>query len=406
MANKELEVINSVLKNKDLPTLFQQNVDEMFVAYPDVWNGIKEHYGKYHALPSFELMQERHPDLEDVPVKASSDYYMDGLKEDYLNARIEKIITTAAAAQTSGMSASEILQNVNKSMTKLSRIASGAKDLDIMDFDAAERHYDEVRKRAEQMGGTPGIPTGIDFIDSAYPTGFAGGDLIVVLGWTGRAKSQFTTLLSANAHAVGHKPAIFSLEMSGEKVRDRIFTIMGKGKFRNSDLTMGDVNLDDFRTFRNQYRDHSSFYVCSTGGVESLTPNFVQSKISQHAPKIVTIDYAQLATDNANSPEMVNRMRNMSSEYKQLAVANDIPVVLISSATAENGSSAKNPPTIEQVAWSRQLAFDADLAFAVHKHDDSNIVEIVCRKNRNGPLFSGYLDWDINTGVYTEEFEL
>ncbi|MCC5324263.1 DnaB-like helicase C-terminal domain-containing protein, partial [Staphylococcus aureus] len=91
-----------------------------------------------------------------------------------------------------------------------------------------------VRERAEAFGGLPGIPTGISFIDSAYTSGIAPGDLVVVLGWTGRAKSLFTTLLACNAHDSGYVPMIASLEMNHEKVRDRVYTIMGSGMFQNS----------------------------------------------------------------------------------------------------------------------------------------------------------------------------
>jgi hypothetical protein len=28
----------------------------------------------------------------------------------------------------------------------------------------------------------------------------------------------------------------------------------------------------------------------------------------------------------------------------------------------------------------------------------------VCRKNRNGELFAGFLDWDINRGILKESF--
>lgn len=40
------------------------------------------------------------------------------------------------------------------------------------------------------------------------------------------------------------------------------------------------------------------------------------------------------------------------------------------------------------------MAFHADLAFAVHKHDNGNHVEIVARKNRNGNLFNGQVRGD------------
>jgi len=98
-------------------------------------------------------------------------------------------------------------------------------------------------------------------------------------------------------------------------------------------------------------------------------------------------------------------MMNQSKEYKRLAVKKQVVIIIISSATAESASSSDEPPTIEQVAWSRQLAYDADLAFAIHKYDDSNLIAVVCRKNRNGPLFAGMLDWDIDSGIIKEVFD-
>ncbi len=189
-------------------------------------------------------------------------------------------------------------------------------------------------------------------------------------------------------------------------MRDRIWTIKGSGLFSNSRLALGDIGTDNFRTFKRKQSERPDFMVVTDDGTTELTPNAIQAKIDQHKPDLLVFDYAQLGTDNERTNDMTARMRNMSKQYKRLAVNNDIPVILISSATADSSASANEPPVIEQVAWSKQLAFDADLAFAVHKHNDSNIVEIVCRKNRNGPLFSGLLDWDIDRGIIKEIFDL
>lgn len=407
MATKESQVINSVLKNKDIGVLYGESADDLFreSGYGDVWEYIKSYHNRYHAVPDVDVVQERFPDFEEVPVSGESAYYLNELKAEYVSNKIEALILKASK-KISPSTAEIVLNGLQGDLMRLNRFAHSARDLNIMDFDDAERHYDEVRAKAEAFGGTPGIPTGVSFIDSAYTSGLAGGDLVVVLGWTGRAKSQFTTLLACNAHSKGYKPMIVSLEMSGAKVRDRIYTIMGSGLFRQSDLTLGAVATDDFRSFRKGMEDKSEFIVVTNDGSQELTPNVIQAKIDQHKPSMLIFDYAQLATDNANSQDMTARMRNMSKEYKRLAVNNNIPIILISSATADSSASASEPPTVEQVAWSKQLAFDADLAFAVHKHDDSSIVEIVCRKNRNGPLFSGFLDWDIDRGIITEKFDL
>lgn len=403
LATKELLTINSVLKNKDIGILYGQNVDELFVAYRDVWESIKSYHSKYHSVPDIEVIQERFPDLESVPVKGSSEYYLESLKSEFIYNRMEKIFMRAGTELTPD-TAPFLLEKVQSAMAKLNRFSGSSKDLDVMDFDSAERHYEQVRERAAAMGGVPGISTGVNFIDSAYTSGFAPGDLIIVLGYTGRAKSLFTTLVACNAHEQGHKPMIISLEMSGEKVRDRIWTIMGSGLFSNSGLALGDIQMDNFRKFKAAHENDPGFIVVTNEGTGELTPNVVQAKIDQHKPSMVIFDYAQLGSDNENSPDMTARMRNMSKQYKRLATQNEIPIVLISSATADSSSSADEPPIIEQVAWSKQLAFDADLAFAVHKYTDSDIIEIVCRKNRNGPLFSGFLKWDIDRGLVEEVF--
>jgi replicative DNA helicase len=396
-------VINSVLKNKDIGVLYAQAADELFQYNGDVWEYVKNYHQKYHSVPDVDVVLDRFSDFEEVKVSGDSNYYLERLKTEFIHTRTERILRGAGKELTED-NAPEILDKLQRSLAGLNKFSHAARDVNIMDMDAAERYYAEVRERAEAMGGTPGIPTGISFIDSAYPSGFAPGDLIVVLGWTGRGKSLLTTLISCNAHDMGLKPMITSLEMSGEKLRDRVWTIKGSGLFQNSALSLGDINMDNFREFKRRQEGKQDFIIVNNDGVQELSPNIMGAKIDQHKPAIFTMDYAQLGTDNANSPDMTARMRNMSKEYKRLAVAKQIPVVLISSATPDSSAASDEPPMIEQVAWSKQLAYDADLAFAVHKHDDSNLIQVACRKNRNGPLFGGYLNWDIDNGIVKEEF--
>jgi replicative DNA helicase len=332
------------------------------------------------------------------------------LREEFINSELHSV-ALKLREKTGKIASSKVLQGAIGNLMELQNISVASQDLDITDFEAAAKDYEATRLLAEQMGGVPGIPTGISFIDSAYPTGLVGGDLIVVLGWTGRAKSLLTTMICVNAFNLGFKPMIVSLEMNTKKVRDRAYTMMGQGLFKNSDLSVGDIQEDDFRSWSRKVNKGKGFVVVSHDGNNEITPAVTQSKIDQHKPDIIVLDYAQLMSDNANSPDMTARMRNMSKEYKRLAQANGIPIILISSATPDSTSSINTPPIIEQVAWSKQLSFDADLAFAVHRHDGkldggSVVIEIAGRKNRNGDLFSGYFKADINSGIYKEFFNL
>lgn len=411
MATTEAKVINSLCQNKDISVLMSgEKVDELFVGHPDVWQFIKKYYSQYRAIPDASVLEEKFMYFDAFPVQGETMYHLDQLREEYMNNRLEQL-TTRLKQNVGAISSKEVIAKSLNSLMNLSQMSFGSKDLDITDWESAEEDYKEVRRQALENGGTPGIPTGIDFIDASYPAGLAGGDLIVVLGWTGRAKSLFTTLVCCNAFTYGYKPMIVSLEMNVEKVRDRAYTILGNGLFKNSDLTLGDINEDDFRSWSKKQGRGNGFTVVAHDGNNEVTPAVVQSKIDQHKPDIIVLDYAQLMSDNANSGDMTARMRNMSREYKALAQANNIPVILISSATPDSAASTNTPPIIEQVAWSKQLSYDADLAIAPHKHDsvpneDFVVIEVACRKNRNGDLFTGYLKADINAGKYKTFFSL
>lgn len=412
MSSTELKMLNALCRTKDIAPLMAKSgmMDKVISEYPDVWEFIKEYYSKHRAVPDASLLEGRFNYFDSIEETGETQYYVDELRNEYINSELHKL-TLKMRDKVGKVAPGFVIDNVITGLMGLQGLSVESQDLDITDFKEAEEDYKATRLLAEQNGGVPGIPTGISFIDSAYTTGLAAGDLIVVLGWTGRAKSLITTLICVNAFNAGKRPMIVSLEMNTKKVRDRAYTMMGHGLFKNSDLAVGDINEDDFRTFSNSMKKHKGFTVVSHDGNNEVTPAFIQSKIDQHKPGIVVLDYAQLMSDNAHSSDMTARMRNMSKEFKRLAAANGIPIILISSATPDNTASINTPPIIEQVAWSKQLSFDADMAFAVHRHDaflddGSVIIEIAGRKNRNGDLFSGYFKANINTGIYDEYFSL
>lgn len=405
MANNELKVINAVAENKDISVLLADNVDDLFTAYGDVWQELKSYYMRHRAVPDFSILKEKFSDLDPVEIKAPTAYYLDELKEEFVGGRMEDIMLKAAQARKEGMSSTEALQKMNMAMAKLGKYTNAVRDLDITDVDMAKSHYDAVRTRSEALGGSPGIPTGFKSIDSAYPTGMAPGHLIVAIGWPGKAKTWFTGYLACKAWEMGFKPMIVSLEMSPENMRDRLYTMMGSGMFRASDFARGDVNIDSFDAWsRKRFDNKGGFVVVSNEGMSDVTPNTVQAKIDQHKPDLVICDYHQLFTNNGKSNSPTERGMAVSREFKLLAGANGIPLIDITAATQSDVSDRDTAPMMSQVAWSKAIEYDADLAFAVHRDEDSGLVEIAGRKNRHGPLFDFFLDWDIDRGVITEQF--
>jgi len=402
----EANLISAVCTNKDISVLYAENVDDLFIAYKDVWDTVKTYYDRYKAVPTLEFLEKQHQEFEPEKVTGETEFYLDELKNEYVSGRIQQITLKAAQALTAGVAPSEVLNKTNTSLAKLGKFTNTVRDVDVTDFEAAAQHFAAVQERSAALG-SPGIPTTFKSIDSVYPTGMAPGHLIVAIGWPGKGKTWFTSYLACKAWEQGFKPMIVSLEMSPENMRDRIYTMMGSGQFRASDFAKGDVNLDDFHAWsKRRFDNKGGFVVVSNEGLSDVTPNTVQAKIDQHKPDLVICDYHQLFQCNSKSNSPTERGMAVSREFKMLAVTNNIPLIDITAATQSDLSDRDNPPMMSQVAWSKAIEYDADMAFAVHRHDDSDLVEIACRKNRHGSMFDFYLDWDIDRGIVTEKFSL
>ena len=403
--NTEAELISAVCKNKDISTILADNSDDLFVSHKDIWDGLKSYYYKFRAVPEVGILQDKFKDFEPVETKGETGYYLDKLKNEFVGNKLKTILMQAGSSLKED-APSRVLGTMQSQLANLSRYTNNVKDLDITDLDSAERHYESVRTRSLAMGGSPGILTGFDAIDKAYPTGMAPGHLIVAIGWPGRGKTWFTSYLACKAWEQGFKPMIVSLEMAPENMRDRIYTMLGSGLFRASDLSKGDINIDDFKTWgKKKTEGKNSFILVSNEGAGEVTPATIQGKIDQHKPDLVILDYHQLFNDNKRSNSEVERNRNISRDFKLLAVTNGIPIIDITAATADDISDQKEPPMMSQVAWSKAIEYDADMAIAIHKHANTDLIEIVSRKNRHGHDFRFFLDWDINRGVITPIYE-
>jgi replicative DNA helicase len=405
MATREAAVIAAVCKNKDVHAILAESPD-IFGPYGDVFSFIKNYYFKHKGVPDETIIYEKFGEIDLPETTSPTKYYMDELRNAYVKARMEEIMIKAGGALNS-MAPGEVLSKLMTSLSKLGQYTFNMHDLSLIDIDSAEEYFKQLKEFSENNNGLPGISTGFDSIDSAYTTGMAPGHSIVLFGYTGKMKSFWSGLLGVNAWLQDRKVMVISLEMSPEEYRERIYAMMGRGQFSISSLSRGDVNPDDFRTWASaKFKDASDFIVVSNQGTSKITPNYIQAKIDTHKPDIVILDYLQLMSDNAMTAQMTQKMMNLSREIKLMAVANNIPIVSISSVTDDDNDKRDAPPLLSQIAWSSAIEYDANLAIAVHAYDDGPIptVEVAGRKNRHGPLFNCYFKADVDKGIWEETF--
>lgn len=399
MASEALNVINSICKNGDIYLALTEDT-ELFGEYADVFTDLKKYYSEYHSVPSIDVLSQLNPAAEEVETPADTAFYLSQLKKDYVGGSLRQLLIKTGQFIKDGRAPVEIVDGLQAQLAKLQRLSSNVRDLDIMDLDLAQEYLEKVKKDAEENGGTVGIPTGFKGIDTFYTTGMAPGHVIYFIGFSSHGKTWLGAKVATEAWRHGTKPLIISLEMTPEDMRNRIWTMIGEGEMKNSDLQRGLYDESAFLSLGKKKAGKTGFIVASGMDGQDVTPNFIQAKIDQHHPGLILLDYQQLMMDNAKSPDMVSRMMNLSREIKLLAKNNKIPIVVISAVTDKDQGRNK-PPDLGQLAWGRSLEYTADMIIAVHKGDDG-LTEFVMRKNRFGELGDMFVETDYNSGIFKE----
>ena len=394
----ESKVITAVLQDKQIHHLLQGNVDAILVTHKDIWNFIKEYYANNNAVPPGTLILEKFPDF--IPDKGvgATKYHLEELRNEYLDRELRQIIRSAAEAVSDG-EPSKSMEMLSVGIRSLNQEVNVVKDIDATDTDAAVAH---IRKMIEDSTLAHGIKTDLIGLDMCFPSGIRGGQFGIVLAYPAVGKSYFTLYLLAKAWLQGFTPMIVSLEMSETEVRNRLYTILGNGRWSLRKLSSGAIDIEEFERWHHKMFDGKHpFHIISMDSIGGeVTPEVLRSKINQYKPDIVVADYMQLMAPNVRADSEVVKMKNLSRELKLLAMSEKVPIIAISSATPTDTHDMSEPPTLAQTAWSRQMAYDADFILALGRELTSDIMVVVGRKNREGMLPDFMLEVDMDMGIF------
>lgn len=402
--NLEAKTISAVLNDKQIHVLLQANVDTLLRTHNDVWSFIRNYYEQNQTVPPVKIVQEKFFDFDYTQDTGSTKHQLDELRTDFLNDNI-KILLRSAATEVQDGNAADALNSLITETANLKKVTSTVRDLDVSDVDDAVAYFEQIKELQES--GAHGIYTGLAGFDNYLPAGITPGQLGVLLAYPAIGKSWMALYLAVQAWKNGKSPLIVSLEMTEAEVRNRIFTIIGQGIWSHRRLSRGDVEIDMFKKWMDkEFTGKPSIHIISNEGVGEVSPSVLRGKIDQYKPDIVFVDYLNLMTSNQRTDNEVVKMKNLSRELKLLAISEEIPIVAISSATPDDVTDMNSVPTLGQTSWSRQIAYDADWLLALGRAANSDVLEAVFRKNRNGFLgdFMVQVDFDSGRFLY-KDFE-
>jgi replicative DNA helicase len=402
--NTEAKVISAVLEDKQIHVLLQANVETMLRTHNDIWNFIRLYSENNQALPPSDLVREKFRDFEPVTGVGSTKHHLAELQTEYLNDSLKDILRSAAGDVQTG-NGTEALEHLITKTSELKKNTAAIRDIDATDLEDAVAYYERVQKQNEL--GAIGIKTGLPGFDNYLPAGIMPGQLGVFLAYPGIGKSWMALYFAVQAWKQGKSPMIISLEMSETEVRNRVFAIMGEGLWSHRKLSNGEVEIDMLRKWHaNKVEGRPEFHIISNDSGGEVTPSVIRGKIDQYKPDFVVVDYLQLMSPNQKADNETVKMKNLSRELKLMSISEEVPIIAISSATPDDVKDLSTPPTLGQTAWSRQISYDADWLLALGRGTNSDIIECVFRKNRNGFMGDFLVQVDFDKGYYRyKDFE-
>ena len=404
MSNTEDRLISAVLEDKQMHVLLQANVEGLLRTHSDIWEFIRKYTEANGTVPPKTLVVEKFRDFSPVEGIGATKHHLEELQAEYLQTSLKQILVSAATDVQDGKGV-QVLESLITKTSELKKNTSVIRDIDVTDLQSAVSYYENVQKQQEL--GVLGIKTGLPGFDNYLPSGIMPGQLGVMLAYPGIGKSWLSLYFAVQAWKQGKSPMVISLEMSETEVRNRVFAIMGEGLWSHRKLSNGEIEIEDLKRWHSKALEgRPEFHIISNDTGGEITPSVLRGKIDQYRPDFVIVDYLQLMSPNQKSDNETVRMKNLSRELKLMAIGEEVPIIAISSATPDDVTKLDTVPTLGQTAWSRQIAYDADWVLALGRGTNSDIIECVFRKNRNGFMGDFLVQVDFDKGWYRyKDFE-
>jgi len=216
----------------------------------------------------------------------------------------------------------------------------------------------------------PAIKTGITGLDQAFG-GFTGTEFALILAGTNVGKTSLLLNMALNMAKNGIKVLFFSLEMSSDQLNNKLIAMSGDHSafdIKNKMVTKGELKgtVEEFKDYPLTIIHRGA--ITSNDVISEAYTRKMQDKVD-----IVMVDYIQRLTDQSKESETL-RMGNIARNLKNFALTNNIPV--ITPAQVDKASSKSGKIEVENVAWAKALADEADLALYLYeKKNQSSIIE-------------------------------
>ncbi len=292
----------------------------------------------------------------------------------------------------------EVIDGAESELVLLQRQTESRREISAKEI--AREAMRAFEERYKHRGEVTGIPTGLEALD-AMTLGLQPSEMIVVGARPSMGKTSFGLALVEHACIRKHVPtAFFSIEMSKEAIRDRLYSMLGK--IDGKRLRQGTFIDHDWPRLARATEDVSNAPL-TLFDVPVLSMPELRSAArklwAKDRCKLVIVDYlTKMDIGDAESRE--RGIAEISQGMKALAKELKIPVVVLAQLNREVERREEKRPMMSDLRESGTIEQDADVILFLYRDEvynedtnDKGIAEIIIGKQRNGELGVARVAW-------------
>lgn len=297
----------------------------------------------------------------------------------------------------------ELIEEAEQSLFEVSQqhVKQSVVSLESILADSFER-LDDLHKDKSKLRG---VPTNYKDLDNIL-AGLQRSDLFILAARPSMGKTAFVLNLAQNVALQSKEPVlIFSLEMSKEQLVDRLLS-MESGVDAWA-LRTGNLTDNDFERIGEAMGrlSEAPIFIDDTPGI-TVSDLRTKARREAHQRKLglVIVDYLQLMSGGSRFGGEANRVQEISEisrGLKGVARELDVPLIALSQLSRSVESRSPQIPQLADLRESGSIEQDADVVAFLYREDyynpetdRKNIMDVLIKKHRNGPIGNVELYFD------------
>ncbi len=256
-------------------------------------------------------------------------------------------------------------------------------------------------------GGLPGASTGFADLDTLL-AGWNPGDLAILGGRSSMGKTALAMALATGTAQAGAPVYVFSIEMSALQLADR--AVCADAAINSQQFRLGKPAAGETTRAVQAYARLAPLPVVIDDSTAITVPQIrarVRRWASQHKRAgLVVVDYLQLVNGvRIKGGNREQEVAEISKSLKAIARETGTTVLALAQLSRALEQRADKHPVLSDLRESGSLEQDADVVLFVYrdayyneKAPDPTALEVVCAKQRKGPIGKVVLTFDESSG--------